>query len=89
MLVSAGAEWRALLAHFPEADEQPTPYGNTFNATFASRRVQFLHGGSDLVDASAGEAYGNYAFFEEQCREIMAGLARHLPEWIKAFRGVN
>jgi nucleoside phosphorylase len=44
-----------------------------------------LRGVSDLVDASVAEAYGNYTFFEEQCREIMAGFARHLPEWIEIF----
>jgi nucleoside phosphorylase len=221
VLISAGAEWRALLPYFPKADEQLTPYGNTFNAVLAGQRVQFLHGGwgkvaaagsaqyaidrwqpariinlgtcggfagqvergdvilaektliydiveqmtdpaqaiqhysvemdldwlsapppqpvlrktlvsadrdivvddipmlieryqavaadwesgaiawtarrnglpclvlrgvSDLVDASVGEAYGNYTFFEEQCKEIMAGFAQHLPAWITTFR---
>jgi hypothetical protein len=41
------------------------------------------------VDASVGEAYGNYAFFEEQCKEIMASFAQHLPAWIEAFRGAE
>lgn len=221
VLISAGAEWRALQPHFPKAEEQATPYGHTFNATLAGQRVQFLHGGwgkvaaagstqyaidrwqpdriinlgtcggfagqiergqvilaeraviydiieqmtdyeqaiqhysvsfdlswlppvlpqpvlrctlvsadrdivvedipglienygavaadwesgaiawvakqnrvpclilrgvSDLVDATVAEAYGNYAFFEEQCKEIMADFARHLPEWIEAFQ---
>ncbi len=45
-----------------------------------------LRGVSDLVDAAAAEAYGNYVFFEEQCQEIMAGFARHLPEWIELFK---
>jgi nucleoside phosphorylase len=40
---------------------------------------------SDLVDADAGEAYGNYSFFEAQCQSIMAGFARDLPEWLDAF----
>jgi adenosylhomocysteine nucleosidase len=223
-LISAGAEWRALLPDFPGVEEQPTPYGKTFSASLAGQRVQFLHGGwgkvaaagstqyaidrwkperlinlgtcggfagqvvrgdvimaektviydiveqmtdpeqaiehysvemdltwlsspppqpvrqktlvsadrdivmedipllikryqavaadwesgaiawtaqrnglpclvlrgvSDLVDASVGEAYGNYAFFEEQCKEIMASFAQHLPAWIEAFRGAE
>ncbi|MCB2209755.1 5'-methylthioadenosine/S-adenosylhomocysteine nucleosidase [bacterium] len=223
-MISAGAEWRALLPFFPEAEEQSTPYGNTFNASLAGKRVQFLHGGwgkvaaagstqyainrwgperlinlgtcggfagrvkrgdvilaektviydiveqmtdpqqaierysvemdltwlpspppqavqiktlvsadrdiivedipmlieqyqavaadwesgaiawtarrnslpclvlrgvSDLVDADVSEAYGNYAFFEEQCKEIMASFARNLPAWIEAFRGAE
>lgn len=45
-----------------------------------------LRGVSDLVGATAAEAYGNYAFFEAQCREIMDELLKHLPEWIEAFK---
>ena len=45
-----------------------------------------LRGVSDLVDAEEAEAYGNYAFFEAQCREIMASFIQDLPEWIEAFR---
>lgn len=221
VLISAGAEWRALLPHFPEIVVEPTPYGGTFGTTIKDQKVQFLHGGwgkvaaagstqyaidrwapqriinlgtcggfsgqvergavilaektiiydiieqmtdydqaiekysvdfdlswlaeptpqpvtigtmvsadrdilsedipdliqkynaavadwesgaiawvakknglpclilrgvSDLVDAAAGEAYGNYAFFEEQCQTIMAGFAHHLPAWLAAFR---
>ena len=45
-----------------------------------------LRGVSDLVDATAAEAYGDYAFFADQCREIIDGLIAHLPEWLEAFR---
>ena len=41
---------------------------------------------SDLVGFGTYEAYGNYSYFEEQCREIMANFARHLPAWIEAFQ---
>jgi len=41
---------------------------------------------SDLVDGETSEAYGDYAFFEAQCRGIMADFAKHLPGWIKVFR---
>lgn len=220
VLISAGAEWRALLPHFPKAVVEPTPYGGTFGTTIKDQKLQFLHGGwgkvaaagstqyaldrwspqriinlgtcggfsgqvergavilaektiiydiieqmtdydqaivkysvdfdlswlpeqapqpviigtmvsadrdilpedipelirkynasvadwesgaiawvaqknglpclilrgvSDLVDADAGEAYGNYAFFEDQCRAIMAGFAQHLPAWLDTF----
>jgi len=44
-----------------------------------------LRGVSDLVDANEAESYGDYAFFEEQCREIMDGLIAHLPEWLDTF----
>ena len=45
-----------------------------------------LRGVSDLVDPTAGEAYGNYAFFEEQTRLIFAELIYHLPDWLSAFK---
>lgn len=40
---------------------------------------------SDLVDETAGEAYGDYAFFEAQCQAIMAKFAQHIPAWLEAF----
>ena len=220
ILISAGAEWRALLSHFPEADLSPSPYGDFFQATITDQRTVFLHGGwgkvaaagstqyaincwhprrlvnlgtcggfsgqidrgevvlaertiiydiieqmtdsasaidhyavihdlgwlpdptpqpvirgtllsadrdivpasipelinkyqakaadwesgaiawiaqqnhtpclilrgvSDVVNTQQGEAYGNYAFFEEQCRSIMAEFVEHLPAWLNAF----
>ena len=220
ILISAGAEWRGLLSHFPQADMHPSPYGDTFQAAINGQVVVFLHGGwgkvaaagstqyaidrwqpkrlinlgtcggfsgqiergkivlaeetiiydiieqmsdsanaikhyavmhdlgwlpnpppqpivkgtllsadrdilpssiaelidkyqakaadwesgaiawiahqnhtpclilrgvSDVVDTQKGEAYGNYAFFEEQCRSIMAKLVKHLPAWLEAF----
>jgi nucleoside phosphorylase len=45
-----------------------------------------LRGVSDLVDATEAEAYGDYAFFEAQCQEIMRDLIEHLPEWMAVFR---
>ena len=224
VLISAGAEWRALLPHFPETVVQPTPYGQCFTTRISDQNVQFLHGGwgkvaaagstqyaidrwkpqrlinlgtcggfkgqvergavilakktiiydiieqmtdydqaiakysvdfdlswlpnpapqpitigtivsadrdilpddipdlirkynasvadwesgaiawvaqkndlpcmilrgvSDLVNADNGEAYGNYAFFEAQCLEIMAKFAHHLPVWLEAFSKNN
>ena len=44
-----------------------------------------LRGVSDLVDTTAGEAYGNYDFFEEQTQPIIAELIKHLPAWLSAF----
>lgn len=48
-----------------------------------------LRGVTDLVDADSGEAYGNYTFFEEQCKDIMASFAEHLPAWLDAFQVVK
>lgn len=44
-----------------------------------------LRGVTDLVDANTGEAYGDYAFFEEQCQPIMAKFVHHLPDWLTVF----
>ena len=44
-----------------------------------------LRGVSDLVDPTEGEAYGNYAFFEEQTRSIMNEFMQYLPAWLVAF----
>lgn len=41
---------------------------------------------SDLVDSEKSEAYGDYAFFETQCKQIMADFAYHLPAWITVFQ---
>jgi len=40
---------------------------------------------SDLIGSNTSDAYGDYSYFEDQCREIMASFARHLPEWIEVF----
>lgn len=45
-----------------------------------------LRGVSDLVDTTEAEAYGDYAFFEEQCREIMSNLIEHLPAWLEVLK---
>ena len=44
-----------------------------------------LRGVSDIIDSSTGEAYGNYAFFEEQTRSIMDKFIKYLPAWLTAF----
>jgi adenosylhomocysteine nucleosidase len=44
-----------------------------------------LRGVSDLIDPQGGEAYGNYAFFEEQTLLIMDEFIQVLPTWLAAF----
>lgn len=41
---------------------------------------------SDLVGVDSSTAYGDYGYFEDQCRGIMANFAQHLPAWIEAFQ---
>jgi len=42
-----------------------------------------LRGVTDLVDASTGEAYGDYAFFEQQSQSVMFEMIQYLPFWIE------
>lgn len=57
VLISAGAEWRALLPHYPGADIQPTPYGESFKTSIGLQSVRFLHGGWGKVAAAGSTQY--------------------------------
>lgn len=57
ILISAGAEWRAVLPHYPGAAVEPTPYGETFSTTIAGQTVRFLHGGWGKVAAAGSTQY--------------------------------
>jgi adenosylhomocysteine nucleosidase len=57
VLVSAGAEWRALLTHFPEVDLLKTPYGKCFHAQIGGQRSWFLHGEWGKVAAAGSTQY--------------------------------
>jgi nucleoside phosphorylase len=57
ILISAGAEWRAVLPHYPGAAVEPTPYGETFSATIAGQTVRLLHGGWGKVAAAGSTQY--------------------------------
>jgi adenosylhomocysteine nucleosidase len=57
MLISAGAEWRALTPHFPRAEIFPTPYGEAFTTSIAGQRVCFFHGGWGKVASAGGTQY--------------------------------
>jgi adenosylhomocysteine nucleosidase len=56
-LISAGAEWRALLPHFPRAEIKPTPYGEVFITSIAGQDVCFFHGGWGKVASAGGTQY--------------------------------
>jgi adenosylhomocysteine nucleosidase len=45
-----------------------------------------LRGVSDLVSFEKAEAQGNEALFEQNARQIMQGLIRDLPKWMRALR---
>lgn len=61
VLVSAGAEWRAVRARYAEAVARPSPYGGWFETTMGVRgepaRVAFLHGGWGKIAAAASTQY--------------------------------
>lgn len=46
-------------------------------------RCLILRGVTDLVGASGGEAYGEYALFQSRTRDVMLELIRQLPDWLK------
>ena len=57
ILVSAGAEWRALLPHYPGVEVERSPYGECFPAQIGDQRVWFLHGGWGKVAAAGSTQF--------------------------------
>lgn len=41
---------------------------------------------SNLVDGETSKAYGDYAYFESQCQNIMMDFAKNLLDWISIFQ---
>jgi adenosylhomocysteine nucleosidase len=46
-------------------------------------RCLILRAVTDLVSASAGEAYGDYDLFAQRTAEVMQRLVNALPEWLR------
>ena len=57
VLVSAGAEWRALLPHFSGVEVVESPFGESFHTQIGDRNVWFLHGGWGKVAAAGSTQY--------------------------------
>ena len=57
ILISASAEWRALLSHFSRVETFPTPYGETFTTSIANQEVCFFHSGWGKVASAGGTQY--------------------------------
>ena len=57
VLISAGAEWRAFIPHFPQAHIERTPYGDCFSTEINQNKVGFLHGGWGKVAAAGSTQY--------------------------------
>lgn len=57
VLISAGAEWRPLLEHFPRVNTESTPYGECFFASVAGENIWFMHGGWGKVAAAGSTQY--------------------------------
>ena len=53
IIISAGMEWRAILPYFPDAEIQPSPFGDYFTTVINGQDISFLHSGWGKV-ASAG-----------------------------------
>jgi len=48
------------------------------------QKLLILRGVSDLVSEQVGEAYDNFALFEERTKGVMRTLFRQLPDWLKS-----
>ena len=57
VLISAGAEWRALLPHYPGVELQQSPYGDYFCTEVAGESLCFLHGGWGKIAAAGSTQY--------------------------------
>jgi adenosylhomocysteine nucleosidase len=57
VLISAGAEWRAVLRLYPQASVQYSPYGAWFLTTIAGELLIFLHGGWGKIAAAGSTQY--------------------------------
>ena len=57
VLISAHAEWDALLAATAHAALDHEPYGDWFEGTLGGARVVFFHGGYGKVNAAGGTQY--------------------------------
>src|SRR5687767_5033644 len=61
VLISAGAEWRVVREHFPEAQSATTPYGEwcaiELPVAGRSEPVAFAHGGWGKIAAAASTQY--------------------------------
>ena len=57
VIISAGAEWRAFVPHFPGVQQERTPYGECFTTTIAAQQVAFLHSGWGKVAAACSTQY--------------------------------
>ncbi len=57
VLVSAGAEWRAMKELYPNHEIQNSPYGEFSEHTFDSRPVTLFHGGWGKISAAASTQY--------------------------------
>ena len=55
--ISAGAEWRGLLPHYPGVEIVTTPYGESFCDQIAGQNVCFMHGGWGKVAAAGSTQY--------------------------------
>ncbi len=57
VLISAGAEWRSLLPHYPGVELVMTPYGESFQFSLIGQDVRFLHGGWGKVAAAGSTQF--------------------------------
>lgn len=57
IVISANVEWKEVLARFPSAELQSSPYGNWFEASLGDRRSVIFHGGWGKMAAAGSTQY--------------------------------
>jgi adenosylhomocysteine nucleosidase len=57
VVVSANMEWKVVKAAYPAVRMEPTPWGETFEATVGGERVVLFHGGWGKVAAAGSTQY--------------------------------
>jgi adenosylhomocysteine nucleosidase len=61
VLISAGTEWRMVRAYFPDAEPQPSPYGESLTVTLqlkgGEEEILLLHGGWGKIAAAGSTQY--------------------------------
>lgn len=57
VLISANAEWKAVLSQIPDAAPKPTPFGGEFIKKIQGQDVLFFQGGWGKVSAAASTQY--------------------------------
>jgi hypothetical protein len=80
VLISAGAEWRGFLPHFPDVKVRPTPYGESFQTTFHGWDIVRMHGGWGKIAAAGSTQYAIDRWLQN-ASSTWAPVAASVAKW--------